>query len=179
MDLKIIYKQGIDPESAFDDAFNFTPDANYSARWKKMDKPMGDKLEEFIKNEMEGSTEEHTGGGFYIELGKVKQKRKKLVENTPVLKPRKWKTVYKLINKNNGAVIPVDDELITKGKAVKKAKAISKEYHIPIVVVINKELVEGDYLAATINFNPKPIKGLKDYVFFGFENNNLDLEDVD
>lgn len=175
MSIKIIYKTGTSETEAFNDGANFALHFNLTKEWKKADKPFGDELEKFINQKLESWQSE--GVGCWIELEKVKNKRKKVVENIPTLEPRKWITVYKLVDKTSGQIFTLDEEPKKKGEAIKKAKALSKEYKTSIIIVINKELVTGEYTTATINYVEAP-KKLKNYVFFGIEDQILDTESL-
>lgn len=98
----------------------------------------------------------------------TKQRPYKLVDVKNEQGKRKYKTIYQIINKNNGEIIGSVDT--TKKEAQEYVKNLYKKgFKGSIVCKYTKQVVDGEPIAFTAEYSPSKASHLGRFVVFGVE----------
>jgi len=166
--MKTIIAEGISPDKAFNNTFDFDISNNATKAFSKSREDIDVFAATYLKNY--GDSVE--GLGAYIVLCKPKNtppKTKFKVNNFVNKQVRKWETIVNFVDKDEKIVLKYPAKGTTKSKSIARAKELSLELNSDIVIVLTKQVKSGEATIAKIS--PVTVNTLGNYYFFGIENN--------
>lgn len=164
--MKVFTSEGMTPDQAFGNQADFELVNDVTKLFHKSNLDPKEFAEQYL------GSDPIDGYGNYIVLQKPKTKttkRKYKVDNVVNKVSRKWATIINFVNKEGVTVASSPSKVMTKAKAISKAKELVEGTGQNINIVLTKQVIEGEAVIAKVSPNPDiVIQGR--YFFFGIEN---------